>query len=611
MAAALALAACMTGALAETSVPETAAADATDTSATDASATAEMDFSFSDRELSGEYDAAEATVITGAGSTVQITGGGAAYADGEGICITDAGVYVLRGEFTDMMVTVAAGGKDKVQLVLDGAQLANEGGPALYVRSADKVFITLAEGTQNAISDGAEYALSDSGSTLDAALFSKANLVINGTGTLRVDGRCKHGVVSKDDLVIVSCTLEVTARSAGLNGKDCVKLNGCTLRVEAGSDAIRSDNAQDASRGYVYMTGCTAELTAGNDGIQAETVLRAEDAVLSIVAGGSAQTLLSTEESCKGLKAGAEIAIAGGSYRIDSADDCVHADGTLTVTDGQLTLSSGDDGMHADTALTIAGGSIDILRSYEGVESSRILISGGRLRVFAQDDGLNAAGGSDGSAAQERFGRGHFSASTGEIEITGGYVVVEAMGDGIDANGSVSVSGGVTLVSGPEGGGDCAFDFDGSAAVTGGVLVAAGSSGMAQGFTSAENQGAVFCAFTPQQAGTPIALCGADGTAIVAFTPSRAYQSVVITAPGLEQGQSYSLVCGGTAAGADENGFAQQAALSGGETLESIELTSLLYNGGTGGGRGQKGFGGQAPGREPGGTRRQKTQPGE
>lgn len=539
--------------------------------------TENMEFDVSDEDAAGEYDASAAMDLTDAEMT-----------------ITEEGTYVLSGTQTDT-VTVAAGENDKVQLVLDNVNLAVTDGPAIYIRSADKVTITLTDGTENTVSDGENYTVTDGDTTVDAAIFSKADLTINGNGRLTVNGNCKHAVVSKDDLIIAAGTLDIRAQNVGLNGKDCVKISDGNITIDAGSDGVRSDNAEDTDRGYVYIEGGTLVINAGNDGIQAETALKADNATVTIKAGaGSEQSLSYSDASYKGLKAGSDILLSGGTYSISSQDDCIHSNNTVSIADGIFTLASGDDGIHADTDLSVSGGDITISKSYEGLEGSRILISGGNIDITSSDDGLNAAGGNDSSGMGNRPGMGGFSSSTGEIEISGGYTLVNASGDGIDSNGTFTVTGGVTLVSGPTNSGNGAFDYDGSATVTGGVLVALGSSGMAQGFSAAENQGAIFCSFDAQDGETAFTVCDEDGKAVVSFTPAKAYNSAVVTAPGIQEGESYTLLAGGEVTGADKNGYAENAAVSGGDTLLEIKMTSTLYNagGGMGGMGGMGGHGG-------------------
>ena len=569
----------------------------------------QFDLTFTDRELVGTWTEKSAVTITGTGKSCQISGKGAAL-DGTTLTISDEGVYILSGKFTDMLIVISAGSKDKVQIVLNGATIASSNGPAIYAKEADKLFITLAEDTDNLLSDGADYAVSDGDTTLDAALFSRSDLCINGKGSLTVKGNYKHGVVSKDDLIIVSATLTVEAASTALDGKDCVMMTGVSATITAGSNGVRSDNAEDTSRGYIYIQDSTLAITAGSDGVQAQTLLRADNAIMTITTGGGSDegalassaddwwggwsrggsSAHTSQGSWKALKSAADIEINGGAFVIDSKDDCIHANNNLTITDGLFTLASGDDGIHADNELLISGGEIVISQSYEGIEASKLTFSGGRIDITASDDGLNAAGGADGSASADRWGRGMFSNGVGEIIISGGYIHICASGDGIDSNNTILVSGGVTLVSCTNNSANAAFDYDGEATVTGGVLIATGGSGMAQSFTAAENQGCMLFGINGAQAGVNIAVVGPDGQVVAAYTPVNSYSAVVVTAPGLQVGNTYSVVMQADVAGMDEHGFAMDAAYTGGANLGSIEMTTLLQGGsghsmGGGGGR--------------------------
>ena len=395
------------------------------------------DSSVSRRDASGEYDAAEAVTLS----------------PDEELTITEEGVYILSGDYEGMIV-IEAGEEDKVQLVLNNADLANENGPAIYVRSADKVFITAAEGTVNTISDGADYTLSDDDTTLDAAVFSKEDLTINGSGKITINGSYKHAVVSKDDLVITAKDLTVKAENVGLNGKDSVKLSGATVTITAGSDGIRSDNGSDEGKGFVSVVDSKVTIESGKDGIQAETVFTAENVEINVTAGGGSSARNGdASESYKGIKAGVSVTISGGVCRIDSLDDAIHTNGSILISDGEFTIRSRDDGIHADEKTEITGGTLDIT-AYEGIEATCILIGGGDITIQASDDGINAARKS--------------SAFTPTVEISGGSVSI-TMGagdtDGIDSNGNIVITGGTVSVNG-----NSAFDYDGSATFTGGTV---------------------------------------------------------------------------------------------------------------------------------------------
>lgn len=520
--------------------------------APDLTDTSGMDFAFTDKDMSG------------AGS------GGKELSAGQ--TITAAGTYRLTGNVTGPVVIDA--GEAKIQLVLEDTTVSGSDGPAIYIKAADKVFITLVG--NNTVSDGAAYADSYVTDGVDGVIFSRGDLTINGEGSLTVNAAYKHGIVSKDDLVIAGGTVTVDAPNVALHGKDCVKVTACVLNLTAGTDGIRSDNTEDATRGYVYIKDGTVNIEAGIDGIQAATVVNCETPAVNIKATG------------KGIKATSDILLSGGSYTVVSTDDCVHSNNTISISGGVLTLTSKDDGVHADTDLAVTGGEITVIESYEGIEASKILISGGKLDITASDDGLNAAGGNDGSSVSGRPGQGMFSSSTGEIQIGGGYILIDAAGDGVDSNGPIVLSGGVVLVSGPTNGGNGAFDCDGTATVTGGCLLAVGSNGMAQGFSSAENQGTALCSFGTLQAGTSFAVCDSDGNVVISFTPKKNYASAAITAPGIQLNETYTVIAGGAVSGADENGFASEGTVSGGTTLGTFTMTSLVMGsgGGPGGGPG-------------------------
>lgn len=572
--------------------------------------TSGMDFEFSNRDNQAAYPEAGATHITMSDTTSCVDGNGAT-ASGANVTITAAGTYIVSGSSSNARITVEIPTADKLRIVLDGVSVTSSDGPALYIKSAEKVFLTLADGTSNLLADGTSYELTDGDTTLDAALFSREDITINGSGSLTVNGNYKHGIVSKDDLIITGGTLNVTANNVGLCGKDCVKISTADITIDAGTDGIRSDNAEDAERGYVYVESGTLNIIAGNDGIQAETVLNVAGGTFTIATGGGSANASSrggndwnpmwgmwggssssaNEESAKGLKASSDILISGGTFTIDSSDDSIHSNGTVSIADGSFTIKSGDDGIHADTDLGISGGTMVITKSYEGIEASKIVISGGNLALVASDDGLNAAGGNDQSAMGGRPGMGSFTRATGEIVITGGYLLVNASGDGVDSNGTITISGGVTLVSGPTNSGNGALDYEASATVTGGVFIALGASGMATGFTNADNQGAILISVGSQGASKSLAICNEDGTVLASFTPVKSYQSAVITAPGIESGKSYTLVVGATVANADSNGYAQNTTCTGGTTIATLNMNGLIY-----GSSGGMGPGGMKPG---------------
>lgn len=514
---------------------------------------------------------------------------------GNVVTIKGEGTYRLSGSLTNGRIVVDADKTDKLQLVLDGVSVNCDTSAALYIKQADKVFVTLASGSENTLSNTQDFVAVDD-NNIDAVIFSKEDLTLNGAGTLTIKAAYGHGIVSKDDLVMTSGTYRITAASHALSGKDSVRIANGTLTLTAGKDGIHAENADDAALGFVYIAGGTLKVTSDGDGVDAASTLQVNGGTLTVTAGGgsanatqkqeemfgpggwsqSAQSASSDSTSAKGLKAGGDLTISGGSITVDAADDALHSNANVAVADGTLTLSTGDDGIHADGTTAISGGAITIHKSYEGIEGQTIDISGGKIALVASDDGLNAAGGND----QSGFGGGMrpdtFSSDGSDcfIKISGGSITINAEGDGVDSNGNLYVSGGETYVSGPTTSGNGAMDYDGEAQITGGIFVAVGASGMAQNFGSSSTQGSILVNTAAGNASSEVVLKDSAGKTLVSYTPEKSYTSVVVSCPGIQQSAAYSLTAGGQ--------------------TTTIEMTSLIYGsgggmGGAGGGHGGRG----------------------
>lgn len=579
----------------------------------DAVSADEIDTSVSKTDQDASYDESSATKISLSGNSASISGDGASEKDGT-ITIQQEGTYVVTGTLNDGRIVVQAADTHKVHIVLKGASIYCADHAALFIKQADKVFLTLADGSENTLGSGSSYHLSDEDSNVDGVIFSRADLTLNGSGKLTVNAKYKHAIVSKDDLIVTGGAYAITAgNGGGLYGKDCVKITNGTFTIQSGTDGIQASNVEQADRGYVYISGGALNITAGTDGIQADNVLRIDGGTFQITSGGGSANASTdqkgnenpgwgmwgpgskeetaktedptdTSDSAKGLKAGVSLSVRGGTFTIDSSDDSVHCNGTVTITGGTFALSSGDDGVHAGDALLIQNGTIAISQSYEGLEGLNVTISGGKIQLTASDDGINSAGGSD-TADQGRPGQNQFNVSEDSdlfIKMIGGSVTVDAGGDGLDSNGNLIIEGGSVLVSGSANNGNGALDYEGTAKITGGTVVAAGMSGMAQGFSDSSSQYSILHNFsTTLSESDAITLKDSDGNTLVTYTPAKAYQSVVISCPDMEKGQTYTL--------------------SAGSQSEALTLSSVVTSNSTGGAGG--GMGGGMGGPQPAGRR--------
>lgn len=597
----LCLALLLTG-CATQSAENSATPNATDTSTTATKSSSEM---FSDRDWDDSYDPDSPTIIFD-GDTITTTSD-TVMVDGSTATISQEGTYILSGTLTDGTLLIDAPDTAKIQLVLDGVDLYSESYAPIYIREADKVFITLAPDSENTLSNSGTYTQQDD-HNVDAPLFCRSDLTLNGTGSLTVISPGGHGIVCKDELAITGGTYAITAASHGLSANDGVCIGAGSFTITSGKDGIQSQHDEDTSLGYVYLEAGTYTFTCDGDGISASSWLTVVDGTFSLTCGGgsangethtessmgmggpgfqSSNTQDTTTEdtpSCKGLKAGTTLTLEGGTFTIDSADDAIHSNSDVTVQAGTYQLNTGDDGIHADNALTIQNGDISIPQCYEGLEGLTVTVAGGRIALVADDDGLNAAGGQDqsGFGGPGSFGQDQFSTSSSSaITISGGVLYVQAAGDGLDSNGSLTVSGGEVYVCCTSSGADSALDCDGEAVITGGTLVATGPSQMAQNFGSSSTQGSALLTLGNQQANSTIILTDEAGETLLTWEIPASYSSVVVSCPQMTVGSSYTLTAG--------------------DSTTTFTLDSVAYS--SGGTSGQPGgnMGGQRPGGGMGG----------
>lgn len=220
------------------------------------------------------------------------------YISGNIITITKEGTYVLSGALSEGQIIVDADSA-KVQLVLDNADITCASSAAIYVKNAEKTFITLAEGSENILMNTAEYEAIDD-NNIDAVIFSKDDLTLNGKGTLTINSEYGHGIVSKDDLKLVGGTYNITAENHALSGKDSVRIADGTYNLTSGKDGIHSENADDDEKGFVYIASGDFTIESTGDGIDASYVVQIDDGDFDITAGDGAENATKTHNDIPG-----------------------------------------------------------------------------------------------------------------------------------------------------------------------------------------------------------------------------------------------------------------------------------------------------------------------
>jgi len=627
----------------DSSVSSSSAPESDDTSTGDTNEDpVSSDAMFTNKDLKKNYDASGAITITLEGNAIYCNFPQYVTINGTTATIKDEGVYILRGTLNNGMIKVEAELTDKIQLVLYNATISSNSSAPVYVKQADKVFVTAYEGTSNTLIAGSQFVAIDE-NNIDAAIFSKEDLTLNGAGNLTIQSPAGHGVVSKDDLVITGGTYTVISSGHAFAGKNSLRIGGGTFIIRANKDGFHAEDLDNSASGFLYTANVngniTANITAGGDAIsgqyyltmnggtfegtsgggsnvvldstlsakgikcdgtitinsgteinlntaddgihtsgniivnggditltsgydcfQADTTLTVNGGTFNLTAGGGASAYNNSTASAKGLKSTGVLTISNGNISINSADDGIHSNSDINISGGVFNISSGDDAMHSDTNLNVTGGTVNVAKSYEGLEATHIVLNGGDISLTSADDGLNAAGGVDSSgsttgAVSGRPGRpgrpgDNFSSSNGTIKIYSGTLFINANGDGIDANGSIEMTGGDVIVSGPTSGGNGSLDYDGTATISGGTFIAIGSKQMAMNFSSASNQGCALFTFpSTQTSNTAITLKDSNGYPLYTWTSDKTYSSVVISCPDFIVGGSYALSAGSYSSG--------------------------------------------------------------
>ena len=538
---------------------------------------------FTTNDQNGSWDTTGAAAITLTGDGASISGNGAYVYDGD-VVIAEAGRYVLSGSLEDGSIIVDAHDSSKVWILLDGVEINCSDDACIQVDQADKVFLTLAEGSQNKLTSGSVYsdtALSDG---TDGAIFAHDDLTINGSGSLTVTAQYSHGISANDDLVITGGTITISAVDDAIHANDSIRIKDVAITVTAGDDGLLTSN--EVENGYLYIESGTLDITASGDGI--------------------------------------------------------HTTGDITVAGGEINISAGDDGIHSDASVFVQSGTILISDCYEGIEALIIDVSGGDVSINCEDDGFNANGGSSdmfggggkmgggrndgtfghggmrgsgtddgttgerptppdmgeegmtgerptppdmgeegttgerptppdmgeegmsggmpaGQETETASGSGRSSADTEDVEtyisISGGNIrIVNEIGqdaDGLDSNGDIKISGGTIYISLLGTGSNCAVDYasesGGVAEITGGTIIACGASSMAEGFDSTSTQASIlYNTSTVAEAGTTLTVTDADGSVLLSWEVPCSFSSALISCPEMKVGGTYTVSAGGT-----------------------------------------------------------------
>ena len=417
---------------------------------------------FTERDLAGTYEESGAVYVTLSddGITGETDG---VVIDGQMVTITAEGTYIFSGTLSEGQIVVDADNA-KVQIVFDNVDITCASSAAVYVKSAEKVFVTLAEGSQNTLRNTDEYVAIDD-NNIDAVIFAKSDLTLNGTGSLTIVSAEGHGIVSKDDLKITGGTYDITAAGHALSGKDSVRIADGTFILTAEKDGIHAENADDEEKGYIYIADGDFTITSDGDGMDASNIVQIEDGTFDITAGGGAANSQKTHESDMpgggmsqnierpdgesmpqmGEKPDEESMSQmgekpdeesmpqmgekpdGENMPQDTTTDesststkGIKAGGGMYLNGGTYQINSADDSIHSNANIMIADGTYTLATGDDGVHADDALtVNGGTITVTESYEGLEGL----------------------TVTINDGTIDITARDDGINTAGGTDQSG--------------------------------------------------------------------------------------------------------------------------------------------------------------------------
>ncbi|ADL50900.1 carbohydrate-binding domain-containing protein [Clostridium cellulovorans] len=456
-------------------------------------------------------------------STVQ---GNGATVENNQITITAAGTYSIKGTLSDGQIIVNAGDSDKVYIILNGVNITSSNSAPIYVKNSKKTIISLADGTQNTVTDGAEYKFeSNSTDEPNSAIYSKSDLIFIGNGALSVKANYKNGITSKDDLKIQSGKITVDAVADGVKGKDSVIIVNGELNVTAGEDGVRSSNDSDVEKGYVLIEGGKINITATLDGIQAETNALIKDGDVTISSGGGSKNAVAKSEfgmgnggpmnqgemptgdmpqgdfqgerpeppegGFKGQRLEGEMpeGVQGQMPQDTPSDDmskqadsstsedetvsakAIKAAANIVVEGGTITIDSSDDAFHSNNNLVVNAGDINVTSGDDGLHAdSTLVINGGTTEITKSYEGIES------QTITINDGKINLVASDDGLNASGGNDGSSVNGRvgqnsfGSTGNGLININGGyLTLDSTGDG-----IDSNGAIKMTGGTAIVNG-----------------------------------------------------------------------------------------------------------------------------------------
>ncbi|MBR5359891.1 MAG: carbohydrate-binding domain-containing protein, partial [Lachnospiraceae bacterium] len=457
---------------------------------------------FTSKDMDGDWDSSDATVITLNGDDAKIKGQGAYVLDGS-VYITGAGYYAVSGELTDGSIYVDAYDSSKVWILLDGVNINRIDSAAIYVKQAEKVFLTLADGSTNTLKSGANYSDEALNDGAGGVIYTHDDLTINGTGSLDITAEYKHGIESNDSLVITGGKITVTAPEDGFHVNDEVNITEADITIHASDDGIHSDTSFLMASGSLYIDECY-------EGIEALTI--------DIIDGNI--EIYCTDDGMNANGGSSDFGFGGGFG--DGGFGGGRPDGEMPdMTD----MPTPPDGEMPD-------GELPDMTEMPTPPDGEMPQTADKTKNQSEDDTFDED-------------------AESWIHISGGSIYIEndtaRDADGLDSNGDIIITGGELWITLPGDGSNCAIDYGsesgGVCEINGGNVIACGSSSMVEDASSSSTQcNILYIPGSIVSAGTTVSLKDEEGNTLLEWEVPNSFSAVTLSHPDLKIGSTYTIV---------------------------------------------------------------------
>ena len=220
---------------------------------------------------------------------------------------------MLSGTTTDGSLLIFR--EKQFGIKLNGVSINNNDGPAINNQCSKALYLDVADGTTNTLTDGTSYNESVSYQQ-KGTLFSEGQIYFLGTGTLKVTGNSKNAIACDDYIIMDQATVYAnTTTGNGIKVNDGLWINGGALNI-----------------------GVTAD---GGRGIKCDSTVT--------INGGT--TIITTSGDC----------VYDSDEQDYSSAACIKCDYDFTMTAGKLVMNSSGDGgkgLNCSTKVAFSGGEL-------------------------------------------------------------------------------------------------------------------------------------------------------------------------------------------------------------------------------------------------------------